>query len=135
MKSSWIKHRVFAFAGLILFGCGINDDFAVPVSDCNGFGSPLISLAELKAYYQGETVRIPDFVQWEGYVVSSDATSNLFGEIYLQDEEGKTTVLKAAPEFEVLAENTIGDGFMASPAVSGDALYLRSRTHLYCIRK
>ena len=90
MKSCWIKHRVFAvaslFSGLVLIGCGLNDDFAVPGSDCNGFGSPLISLAELKAYYQGETVRIPDSVQWEGYVVSSDATSNLFGEIYLQDE-------------------------------------------------
>jgi outer membrane protein assembly factor BamB len=56
------------------------------------------------------------------------------GRIYFFSEEGKTTVIKASPKYEVLAENTIGDGFMASPAVSDDALYLRSRTHLYCIR-
>ncbi|MFZ9029809.1 MAG: DUF5689 domain-containing protein [Robiginitalea sp.] len=75
-----------ALSGLILMGCGIEDEFEVPQSDCDGFGSHLISLEELKAYYQGETVRIMDSVQWRGYVVSSDATSNLFGEIYLQDE-------------------------------------------------
>jgi outer membrane protein assembly factor BamB len=68
-----------------------------------------------------------------GNYSSSPLVAN--GKLYFFSEEGKTTVLKAAPEFEVLAENTIGDGFMASPAVSGDALYLRSRTHLYCIRK
>ena len=45
-------------------------------------------------------------------------------------------MIEANPnEYKVLAENTIGDGFMASPAVSGDSLYLRSRSHLYCIKK
>lgn len=57
------------------------------------------------------------------------------GRLYLFSEEGKTTVLEAAPEYKVVAENTLGDGFMASPAVSGNALYLRSRSHLYCIRE
>jgi len=47
--------------------------------------------------------------------------------------EGKTTVVAAAPEFKKLAENQLGDGFMASPAVSEHALFLRSRTHLYRI--
>ena len=51
--------------------------------------------------------------------------------IYLFSEEGKTTVLATGREFKKLAENQLGDGFMASPAVSGDALYVRSRTHLY----
>ena len=57
------------------------------------------------------------------------------GLLYFCSEEGKTTAVRAAPEFEKVAESTIGDGFMASPAVSGDALFLRSRSHLYCIRK
>ena len=68
-----------------------------------------------------------------GNYSSSPIVAN--GNLYFCSEEGKTTVVKASPEFEKIAENTIGDGFMASPAVSGDALYLRSRTHLYCIRK
>jgi hypothetical protein len=61
-------------------------EFVAPEPECDGFGYPAISLEELKLYYQEGTVRITDSVQWEGYVVSSDATSNLFGEIYLQDE-------------------------------------------------
>ncbi|MDA9922345.1 PQQ-binding-like beta-propeller repeat protein [Verrucomicrobiales bacterium] len=68
-----------------------------------------------------------------GNYSSSPIVAN--GNLYFCSEEGKTTVIKASPEYEKVAENTIGDGFMASPAVSGDALYLRSRTHLYCIRK
>lgn len=68
-----------------------------------------------------------------GNYSSSPLVAN--GRLYFFSEEGKTVVVKAAPEFELLAENTLGDGFMASPAVSGDALYIRSRSHLYCIRK
>ena len=50
--------------------------------------------------------------------------------IYLFSEEGKTTVLAAGREYKKLAENQLGDGFMASPAVTGNALFLRSRSHL-----
>ena len=57
------------------------------------------------------------------------------GRIYLFSEEGKTTVLAAGREFKKLAENQLGDGFMASPAVSGNALFLRSRTQLYRIEQ
>jgi len=76
-------------------------------------------------------------VLWTERIGGNYSSSSLVanGKIYFFSEEGKTTVLKASPEFEILGESNIGDGFMASPAVSGDALYLRSRTHLYCIRK
>ncbi len=55
--------------------------------------------------------------------------------IYLFSEEGKTTVLATGREFRKLAENQLGEGFMASPAVSGNSLFLRSRTHLYRIQE
>jgi outer membrane protein assembly factor BamB len=51
--------------------------------------------------------------------------------IYLFSEGGKVTVLATGREFKPLAETQLGDGFMASPAVSGQALFLRSRTSLY----
>lgn len=51
--------------------------------------------------------------------------------VYHFDEEGLCTVVKAAREFEVVAENHLADGFMASPAVSGDALILRTNSALY----
>ena len=55
------------------------------------------------------------------------------GRIYFCNEEGKTTIITAGRKFELLAENTLSDGFMASPAALDRALYLRTRTHLYRI--
>lgn len=55
--------------------------------------------------------------------------------IYFFSTDGKAKVVKAAKDFELLAENVLDEGFMASPAVSGNSLYIRTKTHLYCIRK
>ena len=53
------------------------------------------------------------------------------GRLYFFSQQGTTTVLKPGRTFEVMATNTLAGGFMASPAVSGKAFYLRTRTHLY----
>jgi outer membrane protein assembly factor BamB len=53
--------------------------------------------------------------------------------IYIPSTQGKTTVLKAGPKFELLATNTLEAGCMASPAVSGKSLFLRTKTHVYRI--
>ena len=51
--------------------------------------------------------------------------------IYFFDQAGKVTVLAAGKKFEVLGTSSLGDGFMASPAVAGDSLILRSKSKLY----
>ena len=44
------------------------------------------------------------------------------------------TVLTATSDApQVLASNQLNAAFIASPAVAGDSLILRSTTHLYCI--
>jgi len=53
--------------------------------------------------------------------------------MYFCDQDGKTTVIKPGRKFEQLAANTLEEGCMASPAVDGRALVLRTRTHLYRI--
>jgi len=53
------------------------------------------------------------------------------GRIYFCSENGSVTVVASAPEFKKLGEGKFSDGFMASPAISGKALYLRSKTALY----
>jgi outer membrane protein assembly factor BamB len=53
------------------------------------------------------------------------------GRIYAFNEDGKTTVFEAGREFKVLAENFLEEGFMASLAIDGTALILRTRTHVY----
>ena len=47
--------------------------------------------------------------------------------------QGETTVMKTGRAFEILAENRLESGCLASPAVSGNALFLRTKTHLYRI--
>ena len=55
------------------------------------------------------------------------------GHVYFSDEEGKTHVLADGPTFQSVAVNHLDAGCMASLAVAGDALFLRTKTHLYCI--
>lgn len=57
------------------------------------------------------------------------------GRIYYFSQEGKTTVIKPGTKYEVLATHEMGDGYMASPAVIGRTVYLRSFSHLYRIEE
>jgi outer membrane protein assembly factor BamB len=57
------------------------------------------------------------------------------GRIYVCNEEGKVTSFAATREYKVLGEGQFDSGFMASPAAVGNALYLRSKTHMYCLQK
>ena len=72
---------------------------------------------------------------WQSRVGGTFSASPLYaeGRIYLFDEDGKTTVLASGREFKVLAENQLENGFMASPAVIGDALILRTSKDIYRI--
>ena len=57
------------------------------------------------------------------------------GRLYFFSEEGQITVIKPGRKLEILAQNQLNDGFMASPAISGKALFLRTKTHLYRVEK
>lgn len=54
------------------------------------------------------------------------------GRIYFFDRKGRTVVLEPTDgdEPSILAENSLENGCMASPAVVGDALFVRTETHL-----
>jgi len=74
---------------------------------------------------------------WRERLGGKYSASPLFaeGRIYFFSQEGKTTVIEAGREYKKLAENPLDDGFMASPAVAGKALFLRTQTHLYRIEE
>ena len=55
------------------------------------------------------------------------------GRVYLAGRDGATMVIRHGETFEVLATNTLDDGFDASPALVGDEIYLRGYTYLYSI--
>ena len=72
---------------------------------------------------------------WKQFIRGNCAASLLYadGRIYAFNRDGKATVFKAAREYEALATNKLDSGFMASAAVSGKAIFLRTKTHLYRI--
>jgi outer membrane protein assembly factor BamB len=55
------------------------------------------------------------------------------GRIYFLAEEGVATVIAPGREFRKLATNTLDGAMLASMAVSGGSMFIRSDTHLYRI--
>lgn len=55
------------------------------------------------------------------------------GHIYLAGEDGDIFVVKAGRAFELLATNPMGEICMATPAISGDMLIVRTRGNLIAL--
>ena len=56
------------------------------------------------------------------------------GKIYVAGKSGRVTVLEDGPEFKQLADNDMGESIMATPAISEDGLFIRTRTKIYCVK-
>jgi outer membrane protein assembly factor BamB len=74
---------------------------------------------------------------WNKRLTGEFSASPLYadGKIYYLGQDGTTTVVKADREYVELAKNVLDDGFMASPAVTGKALILRTRSALYRVEE
>lgn len=57
------------------------------------------------------------------------------GRIYAIDERGTMTVFAAADEYRELARNEFDQRVLATPALAGDELFLRTEGRLYCFGK
>jgi outer membrane protein assembly factor BamB len=55
------------------------------------------------------------------------------GKIYITNEDGVTSVVKAGPMFELLAENDFDDYTLSSPAISEGQIFIRTAKALWCI--
>jgi len=73
---------------------------------------------------------------WKDRLDGSYSASPIYadGRIYFFNRDAVTTVIEPGRQFKVLAVNRLDpEQLMASPAVAGKALFLRTRTHLYRI--
>ena len=66
-----------------------------------------------------------------GEVFSSPVGAD--GRVYITSRDGVTTVIKHGPTYEVLSENTLDDGFDASPALVDNEIFIRGYKYLYAI--
>ncbi len=57
------------------------------------------------------------------------------GKIFATSEDGTTTVIAAGGEFKVLGVNKLDDYTLASPAVAGGEIFVRTSKRLYCFAK
>jgi outer membrane protein assembly factor BamB len=55
------------------------------------------------------------------------------GKLYITNEDGLTTVVRAGPKFEILAENDFDDYTLSSPAVSDGQIFIRTTGALWAI--
>jgi hypothetical protein len=55
--------------------------------------------------------------------------------MYVTNEDGLTSVIKAGPRFEVITENPLNDYTLSSPAISDGQIFIRTAQQLFCIGK
>lgn len=72
---------------------------------------------------------------WRHRLPGNYSASPLYADakIYCFSEDGHITVIQPGREYKQVVECDLDDGFMASAAVAGRALYVRSKTNLYRI--
>lgn len=74
-------------------------------------------------------------VLWKSRTKGPHSASPVIAEdrLYLLNEAGATAVLDLKDEGKILATNELGEPMLASPAISGGAIYFRSDRKLTCI--
>lgn len=78
----------------------------------------------------GEAVYGPERLETGTYSASPVLAD---GKVYATSEAGVTSVVKAGPKFEVLAENDLASYTLASPAVSDGQIFIRTTDYLYAV--
>ena len=74
---------------------------------------------------------------WQQRLGGNHSASPIFadGRIYFLNEEGESVVLAPGKEFKKLSTNQLDGQTLASMAVSGNAIFIRSASHLYRLQQ
>lgn len=57
------------------------------------------------------------------------------GKVFALSEDGDTYVFEAGPDYKLVGKNSLEEMCMATPALAGDRLLIRTLSKLYCIRE
>lgn len=66
-----------------------------------------------------------------GYFSASPVAAR--GQLYMVNDDGEAFVVRAGDKFELLKQNAMGEMCFATPAITGDMLIVRTRSHLVAI--
>jgi outer membrane protein assembly factor BamB len=102
--------------------------------------SPLVADGKVYALTGAGVLQCADLadgkVVWDLRVQGPFSASPVLadGKLYLVNEAGTTFVVRATGvEPKILASNELKDTILATPAIAGGAIFLRSDKHLYCV--
>jgi len=118
------SHRLWSFNN--------GPDVPTPVSD----GKLLYTITDRGVAYAldlltGKVVYGPERLRPDSYSASPVLAED---RIYVTSEnEGLTSVYRAGPKFELLAENPLEDYCLSSPAISEGQIFIRTTGHLWAI--
>jgi outer membrane protein assembly factor BamB len=90
----------------------------------------LFDCYDLKTGAEVYRQRIPH--QGGGFSASPVAAD---GKIYLPAEDGDIFVVKAGPQFELMATNPMGELLMATPAITSGMMIVRAQHHVFAISR
>jgi len=68
-----------------------------------------------------------DNATWSSMMLTADER------LYMLNQAGDTFVLKASPEYELLATNSLNEATNSSTIASDGAIFVRTHEHLWCI--
>ena len=57
------------------------------------------------------------------------------GRLYLANLESKVVMVRATPQWEVESVGSLDEPIFATPAISGDRIYIRTPSALYCFAR
>ncbi len=97
----------------------------------------LYSISEIGilSRYEEQTGNLSYRARIEGGTAFTSSPWAYGGKIFCLNEEGKTFVIAAGDKYELLKVNDLGEMALATPALVGDRLLLRTENHMYSIRK
>jgi outer membrane protein assembly factor BamB len=101
------------------------------------YGGALYSLTDtgILSRYDATTGKLGYRSRIEGGVAFTSSPWASDGKIFCLNEEGKTFVIAAGEQYELLKVNDLEEFALATPALVGDRLLLRTETQLYSIRQ
>ena len=101
------------------------------------YGGALYSITDtgILSRYDATTGKLGYRSRIEGGVAFTSSPWASDGKIFCLNEEGKTFVIAAGEKYELLKVNDVDEFALATPALVGDRLILRTETQLYSIRQ
>lgn len=85
--------------------------------------------------YEAQTGRLSYRSRIESGIAFTSSPWAYDGKVFCLNEEGKTFVIAAGGKYQMLRVNDLAEIALATPALVGDRLLLRTETRMYSIRK